>query len=63
MRIRTPHLEYDAVYEETATGVTLKEVFRRLDRIIPVEAYAEYRDALRAIAAFTAKEIFVTEEG
>lgn len=63
LRIRTPHLEYDAVYEETATGVALKEVFRRLDRIIPVEAYAEYRDALRAIAAFTAKEIFVTEEG
>ncbi len=63
LRIRTPHLEYDAAYEETADGVTLTEVFRRLDRIIPVEAYPEYRDGLRAIAAFTAKEIFVTEEG
>ncbi len=63
LRFTTPYLEYEAVYEETDSGVWLREVFRRLQRIVPVEAYPEYRDALRAIAAFSAKEIFVTEEG
>ena len=63
LRISTPYIEYEAAYEETASGVTLTEQFRRPERIIPVEAYPEYRDALRAIAAFSAREIFVTEEG
>lgn len=63
LRVSTPYLEYEAVYVETESAVTFTEVFRRLERIIPVEAYPEYRDALRAIASFSSKEIFVTEEG
>ncbi|MFO7976036.1 MAG: DUF3857 domain-containing protein [Candidatus Hydrogenedentota bacterium] len=63
LRFNTPYLEYEATYEETDAGVKLTESFRRLKRIVPVDAYPEYRDALRAIAAFSGKEIFVTEEG
>lgn len=63
LRFSTPHLEYEAVYKETDGVITLTESFKRLGRIVPAEAYPEYRDALRAIAAFSAKEIFVTEEG
>jgi hypothetical protein len=59
LRFSTPHLEYEAVYKETDGVITLTKSFKRLGRIVPAEAYPEYRDALRAIAAFSTKEIFV----
>ena len=35
----------------------------RARRIVPAEDYAQYRDALRAIAAFSKQEVFLTAKG
>ncbi|NIA12960.1 MAG: DUF3857 domain-containing protein [Nitrospiraceae bacterium] len=61
--IQNDHIEYHAKYEEADGKVLFRGVFRRLQREVPAEAYPEYRDALRAIAAFSTKEIFLTDEG
>jgi transglutaminase-like putative cysteine protease len=62
LKITSPYLEYSGGYEESDGIIQFRQMFRRLKRIVPVEDYAEYRDHLRAIAAFTKNEIFVTEE-
>ncbi|MBN2309188.1 MAG: transglutaminase domain-containing protein, partial [Candidatus Hydrogenedentes bacterium] len=59
--IVSPYLEYHAAYEPGDGVIRLRETFRRLQRIVPVEDYPAYRDHLRAIAAFTKKEVFVTQ--
>ena len=61
--ISSPYLEYHAAYEPGEGGIRLEQTFRQLKRIVPVEDYPQYRDDLRAIAAFTKKEIFVSDEG
>ena len=61
--IKNDYVEYDAKYEEADGKVLFRGVFQRLQREVPVEAYPEYRDALRASAAFTTQEIFLTDEG
>jgi hypothetical protein len=63
LAISSPYLEYHAAYEPGEGGIRLEQTFRRLQRVVPVEDYPQYRDDLRAIAAFTKKEIFVSEEG
>ncbi|MCP4645689.1 MAG: DUF3857 and transglutaminase domain-containing protein [bacterium] len=61
LEIASPYLEYSAAYETEGETVRFRETYRRLKRIVPVEDYAQYRDHLRTIAAFTKKELFVTE--
>jgi len=63
LEIVHPYVEYQARYEEAEGRVRFRETYRRPERIVPVEDYPAYRDALRAIAAFTKQEIFLTEEG
>lgn len=62
VRIASPYFEYEAAYEDGGATVRLRESFRRLKRTVPVEEYPAYRDALRAIAAFSQQEIFLTSE-
>lgn len=62
LELASPYLEYRAAYREEPGAVVLEETFRRLKRIVPVEDYPQFRDHLRAISAFTKKEIFLTEE-
>ena len=57
----SPYLEFDAAYEDHGDRVSYHETFRRLKRIVPVEDCPAYRDALRAIAAFSKKEIFLIQ--
>lgn len=61
--VSNPYIEYHAKYEEKDGHVLFHETFRRLQRIVPVDGYPQYRDALRAVAAFTKQEIFLTEKG
>ena len=61
LEINNPYLDYRAVYEESDGMIRLRQTFRRLKRKVPVEDYPMYRDALRAIAEFSKKEIFVYE--
>jgi len=63
LKIANPYVEYEAHYEAAEGQVGFRAAYRRLKRIVPVEDYPAYRDALRAIAAFTKQEIFLTEEG
>jgi uncharacterized protein DUF3857/transglutaminase superfamily protein len=63
LKISSAYLEYDGAYKEADGIIRFHQTFRRLKRKIPAEDYPAYRDALRAIAAFSKKEIFVTEEG
>jgi len=58
--IENRYVEYHAAYEEHDGGIRFRQVFRRPARIVPPEDYPEYRDALRAIAAFSKKEVFLT---
>ncbi len=60
LEITTPYLEFQAAYEERDGKVLFREEFRRLQHLVPPEDYVAYRDALRAIAEFSKKEIFVT---
>lgn len=60
--ISNDYLDYHAAYKQEKGKILLSQTFRRLKRIVPPEDYIEYRDALRAITAFTKKEIFVTKE-
>ena len=62
LEIKNPYLDYSAAYTEQDGKVLFRETFRRLERIVPVEDYEMYRDALRSIAAFSKKEIFLTEK-
>ena len=62
LEITTPYLEYRGEYRLEKGALRLRERFRRLKRIVPVEDYPAYRDALRAIAAFSKKEIFFRQE-
>jgi len=62
LEIRTPYVEYDGRYEKADGKILFRQTFRRLERVVPVEEYPAYRDALRAIAEFSKKEIFVMEE-
>jgi hypothetical protein len=62
LEINNPYLGYSAKYEERGGHVVFRESFQRLQRIVPVKDYAEYRDALRSISAFSKKEIFLTEK-
>jgi hypothetical protein len=59
----SPSLEYRAAYEVQGRTVRYREEFRRLQRVIPVEDYVPYRDALRGLAAFSQQEIFLNKEG
>jgi transglutaminase-like putative cysteine protease len=61
--VANPYVEYHARYEERDGHVLLNETFRRLQRIVPAADYPQYRDALRAMAAFSKQEIFLTEKG
>jgi hypothetical protein len=61
--IANPYIAYAAEYNEENGHVVFKETFQRLQRIVPAKDYAEYREALRRIAEFSKKEIFVTEKG
>jgi len=61
--VSNPYIEYHSKYEEGDGHVQFHETFRRLQRIVPVADYPQYRDALRAIAAFSKEEIFLTEKG
>ena len=63
IEITSPYLEFSAAYTQEEGVLKLHERFRRLKRIIPPEDYPAYRDALRAIAAFSMKEVFFTVEG
>ena len=63
MLIQNDYLEFEASYEEQDGKILFRETFRRLKRVIPAKDYSQYRDALRAIAEFSKKEIFVMEEG
>jgi len=63
LEIANPYIEYRAAYEEHEGKILFRETFRRLQRIVPPENYAEYRDALRAIAAFSQQEVFLTGKG
>ena len=63
LEIVNAYVEYQARYQETEGQVRFRGIYRRPERIVPVEDYPTYRDALRAIAAFTKQEIFLTEEG
>ena len=60
--IATPYLEFSAGYEERGGHIFFREVFRCLQRIVPPEDYTEHRDSLRAIAAFSKKEVFLTDK-
>ncbi len=60
--IVNPNVEYHGRYEEHEGRIEFRGEFRRLVRTVPVADYPAYRDALRAIAAFTQKEIFLTDE-
>jgi transglutaminase-like putative cysteine protease len=60
LAISNAYLEYQAGYEERDGKIVFREDFRRLQRIVPTADYPAYRDALRAIAEFSKKEIFVT---
>lgn len=63
LEIKNPYLEYSAAYEEREGHIVFREVFRRLQRLVPAEAYGAYRDALRGIAAFAKQEMYLTEKG
>ncbi len=60
--VDTPYLTYQGRYDQADGAVQLRTTFRRLKRIVPPEDYPAHRDALRAIAAWTQKEIFLTVE-
>lgn len=62
LEISNKYLDYRASYEERDGHVVLNEVFRRLERVVPAEDYAAYRDALQAITHFSQQEIFLTEK-
>ena len=62
LEIANPYLEFNAAYEEDGNAIRFRESFRRLERVVPPEDYADYRDALRAIAEFSKQEIFLTEQ-
>ena len=59
LEITSPYLSFRASYEEHDGVIAYRESFQRLAQIVPVEDYPEYRDHLRAIAAFSKQEIFV----
>jgi transglutaminase-like putative cysteine protease len=61
--ISNPYIDYHAKYEERDGHIQYHETFRRLQRIVPVADYPQYRDALRSIATFSKEEIFLTEKG
>lgn len=63
LEIKNPYLEYSASYAEKNGQIAFRETFRRLQRVVPVDAYKEYRDALRSIAAFAKQEMYLTEKG
>lgn len=63
LRISNPYVEYTAQYDERDGKVAFRQEFRRPARMVPPEDYPQYRDALRSIAAFSKKAIFLTEEG
>jgi len=63
LEIRNPHLEYSGTYEDRGDHILFKETFRRLQRIVPPDAYPEYRDALRSISEFSKQEIFLNAKG
>ena len=60
IEIASPYLEFSAAYTQEKGLLKLRERFRRLKQVIPPEDYPAYRDALRAIAAFSKKEVFFT---
>ena len=61
--VSNPYIEFNAAYEERDGAVLFRETFRRARRIVPSGDYAQYRDALRAIAAFSKQEVFLTAKG
>ncbi|MDQ1257175.1 MAG: hypothetical protein QG656_1777, partial [Candidatus Hydrogenedentes bacterium] len=61
--IANPYVEYHAAYEDQGGKILFRETFRRPKRIVPPADYAAYRDALRSIAEFSKKEIFVKRGG
>jgi hypothetical protein len=61
--VANPYIEFHAAYEARDGHISYGETFRRLQRIVPVADYPEYRNGLRAIAAFSKQEVFLTEKG
>ena len=61
--VTNAYLEYHGKYEERDGHIVLTETMRRLQRLVPPTDYPAFRDALRAIAAFEAKEVFLTGKG
>lgn len=61
LEIDSPYLSFKAAYEDQGDVILFHETFRRLKRIVPVVDYPEYRDQLRAIAAFSKQEVFLTQ--
>jgi transglutaminase-like putative cysteine protease len=62
LEFATPYLAFTARYTQQGDVLQYRESFQRLQRIIPVDAYEEYRDALRQIAAFSKQEVFLALE-
>ncbi len=61
--ISNPYVSCSARYEARDKAIHYQETFRRLQRVVPVADYPAYRDALRAIAAFSKQEVFLTKKG
>jgi hypothetical protein len=67
LEISNAYVEFKASYQEVGSSsaadggvVQYRETFRRLQRIVPVQDYDVYRDALRTISAFSKNEVFLT---